>query len=886
MIPGSPMHGIVEKKSVRSGSVTSASDPSWRRLYPFASHFLNLGTLRYHYLDEGTGEPVVMVHGNPTWSFYFRNLVLALRGEYRCIVPDHVGCGLSDKPGDDAYDYRLQRRVDDLERLLDHLGLDRGVTLVLHDWGGMIGMACALRKPERIARLVILNTAAFQLPVSKQFPWRLRLIRSGGPLAALAVRGLNLFAHSATTMATAKGLSPDIRDGLIAPYDSWAHRIATLRFVQDIPLRPGDESYNLVGSVDKNLHRFADRPTLICWGMKDFVFDAHFLAEWRRRLPNAEVHEFPDAGHYVLEDAADRIVPLVRDFLSARSDQSRDRKGAPSNLSNIARSALAIPASNLNIASYLPEMARLHPNTKAILYQDVRGRYQSITFDELNRETDRYAHGLERAGIRRGTRTILMVRPGIEFFILTFALYKIGAVPVLIDPGMGKRRMVDCLAAVNAEAFVGIPLAQLLRITHPGAFRSARVVVTVGRSLGWGGFSLADIRADTAEPYEIAPTKPDDSAAIIFTTGSTGPPKGVLYLHGQFDAQVRILRDHFKIAPGEVDLPTFPLFALFDPALGMTAVLPEMDPTRPAEVDPTRIIGAIQSQNVTHMFGSPALLDRVGRYGEAHGTTLPSLRRVISAGAPVPLATLERFAKMLPSDARIHTPYGATEALPVASIDHVEILGETRHESACGGGTCVGRPVPGAIIRVIRISDEPIERWSDDLVLPVGETGEIVVKGPMVTREYCTDAAATRLAKIRDEGGFWHRMGDVGRIDEQGRFWFCGRKAHRVVTETGTLFTEPCEAIFNQHPSVYRSALVGVGAPPHQLPIICIELERSATALEQKSIALELLDLAARHEHTRAIQTVLYHSKFPVDIRHNAKLFREKLAVWAAEQLP
>ncbi len=856
-----------------------------RDLYPFESRFVKAGPWRYHYLDEGAGEPVVMVHGNPTWSFYFRNLVLALRGEYRCIVPDHIGCGLSDKPDDDGYDYRLKSRVDDLERLLDHLGLDRGVTLVLHDWGGMIGMACALRKPERIARLVILNTAAFLLPSSKRFPLRLRLIRSGGPIAAMAVRGFNLFAGSATTMATARGLAPEVRAGLIAPYDSWAHRIATLRFVQDIPLRPGDASYELVRNVDDSLHRFADRPMLICWGMKDFVFDAHFLAEWRRRFPKADVHEFPDAGHYVLEDAGNRIVPLVRDFLSRNPpNQSRDRKGAPGDRSNRAQFGHGDIAPSLNIASYLPEMARLHPNTKAIVYRDGGGRCEHVSFDDLNRETDRYAHGLERAGIRRGTRTILMVRPTIEFFILTFALYKVGAVPVLIDPGMGKRRMVECLTAVGAEAFIGIPLAHLLRIAHPSAFRSVRVNVTVGRRWAWGGLTLADLRADSSQPYEIAATSADAPAAIIFTTGSTGPPKGVLFRHGNFDAQVRILRDHFKIAPGEIDLPTFPLFALFDPALGMTAVLPEMDPTRPAWVDPTKIINAIRDQNVTHMFGSPALLDRVGRYGEERGVQLPSLRRVISAGAPVPPATLERFAKMLPEGARIHTPYGATEALPVASIDHAEILGETRHESARGGGTCVGRPVPGATVRVIRISDEPIEKWSDDLVLSVGEIGEIVVKGPMVTREYCTDAAATRLAKIHDGDTFWHRMGDVGRFDDQGRLWFCGRKAHRVVTESGTLFTEPCEAIFNNILSVKRSALVGVGTPSMQKPVIIVELAREEDATDE--LGQTLFRAAREHEITRMIDTFLIHYAFPVDIRHNAKIFREKLAVWAAEQLP
>lgn len=287
----------------------------YRRQYPFESHFLDREGLRYHYLDEGEGAPVVMVHGNPTWSFYFRALVKGLRGAFRCVVPDHIGCGLSDKPAEDRYEYVLERRVDDLESLLDHLGLIGGITLVLHDWGGMIGMACALRRPQRIARLVILNTAAFLLPPGKSLPLRLWALHGRNPLASVLVRGLNLFAWGATHVATAKRLPHEVRAALTAPYDSWAHRIATLRFVQDIPLRPGDRSYDLAKSVDENLHRLRDLPMLICWGERDFVFDAHFLNEWRRRFPAAEVHAFPDAGHYVLEDAAQEVVALVRGFL-------------------------------------------------------------------------------------------------------------------------------------------------------------------------------------------------------------------------------------------------------------------------------------------------------------------------------------------------------------------------------------------------------------------------------------------------------------------------------------------------------------------------------------------------------------------------------------------
>lgn len=288
----------------------------WRPLYPFESHYFDRSGLQMHYLDEGRGPPVVMVHGNPTWSFYFRELVKALRAQFRCIVPDHIGCGLSDKPGDDRYAYSLQSRVDDLEALLDHLRIEGPTTLVVHDWGGMIGLACALRRPERIARLVILNTAAFLPPPGKRFPWQLRVLHGRNAWTELAVRGLNLFTWPATWMATTKGLPTAVKAGLMAPYDSWANRIAPLRFVQDIPTRPRHRSYDLCKGVDDNLHRLADRPMLICWGERDFVFDRDFLNEWRRRFPKAEVHGFPDAGHYVMEDAAERVVPLVREFLA------------------------------------------------------------------------------------------------------------------------------------------------------------------------------------------------------------------------------------------------------------------------------------------------------------------------------------------------------------------------------------------------------------------------------------------------------------------------------------------------------------------------------------------------------------------------------------------
>jgi haloalkane dehalogenase len=280
------------------------------------THYLHLADgLRLHYRDEGQGEPVVMLHGNPTWSFYFRNLIAGVRDRYRVIAPDHMGCGQSDRPDDQQYEYCLRRRVDDLETLLNHLGLNDRLTLVLHDWGGMIGMAYASRHPERIARLVILNTAAFLLPAKKKLPWQLWLIRKT-PLGPFLVRGLNAFVRGALRYGVVHPLLPEDRDKYMEPYCTWKERLGVLRFVQDIPLAPGDPSYDLVCEVQDGLHRFQQVPILICWGARDFVFDDDFLAEWRRRFPAAEVHRFEDAGHLVLEDAGDRIVPLLRDFLA------------------------------------------------------------------------------------------------------------------------------------------------------------------------------------------------------------------------------------------------------------------------------------------------------------------------------------------------------------------------------------------------------------------------------------------------------------------------------------------------------------------------------------------------------------------------------------------
>lgn len=541
-----------------------------------------------------------------------------------------------------------------------------------------------------------------------------------------------------------------------------------------------------------------------------------------------------------------------------------------------------------NISDALTDRAREAPDRIAMHYPcgrtaDGRVAYCSIGYAALERDVAAMARALPRIGIGAGVRAALMVRPGPEFFVLMFALMRAGAVPVLIDPGIDRRALKQCLAEAQPAAFIGIPLAHLARIVLGWARGSLTTLVTVGRRWAWGGHRYADLLEDGRRETGGAErrTAPDDLAAILFTSGSTGIPKGVEYQHRHFAAQVETIRAAFGIAAGEIDLPTFPPFALFDPALGMTTVLPEMDFARPARADPVKLAQAIEDFGATMMFGSPALLETFSRWGVAHERRFPTLKRVLSAGAPVRPEVVECMRALLPGDATLWTPYGATECLPLAIVEGREILDHARSRTAAGAGILVGRPVAGNLVRVIAIDDAPIERWDEARPVPGGAVGEITVTGPTTTLAYFRRDAATRGAKIRDGDRIVHRMGDLGYFDLDGRLWYVGRKSHRVETAAGPLFTEQVEGIFNTQPGVARSALVGVGARGAQMPVVCVELARGA---DRPRVEAGLRALAARHELTRAIEKFLVHRGFPVDIRHNAKIGREQLARWAAEQ--
>lgn len=548
----------------------------------------------------------------------------------------------------------------------------------------------------------------------------------------------------------------------------------------------------------------------------------------------------------------------------------------------------------LNIANRLRISAKAVPDQRAVVFpesRDAAGRvaWTHLTFQELDDEADAIARGLISLGVKPGHRIVLMVRPSIEFIALTFGIFRTGAICTLIDPGMGKKSVLKCLDEVDPDGFVAIPPVHLLRKLMPWRYRNARLNLIVGpRKSRLGCRSYSEIvAAGRNSNLPLPETCSTDSAAIIFTSGSTGPPKGVLYEHGMFDAQVDLIQSHYQPHPGEIDLPGFPLFALFNLAMQITTVIPDMDPTRPARVNPERILEAIRSQGVTQAYGSPALWNRVGRYCEEHSITLPTLKRVLSAGAPVPIHVVKRMTAALSPTADIFTPYGATECLPVASIGGRTVLNETAAKTALGKGTCIGTIFDQMEVRIIRTSFDAIDNIALTEPLPDGEIGEIIVKGPVATRQYFRRPEATAGAKIRDGETFWHRMGDVGYFDASKRLWFCGRKAHIVFPQSGPMYSVCCEAIFNNHPQVYRSALVGVGSRGQQVPVIVVEPEEGAfpaSPSEQARFRNELLALAQANPLTQSITHILFHPSLPVDTRHNVKINREELAGWASER--
>jgi len=530
----------------------------------------------------------------------------------------------------------------------------------------------------------------------------------------------------------------------------------------------------------------------------------------------------------------------------------------------------------MNIAQALTAQARAQPYGTALIIpcgrSGKRWTDDRYSYRDLDQLSTRLAAGLTAQGIQPGTRVAFMVPPSLEFFALFFGLFKAGCIPVLVDPGIGMKPLKACLGEAQPEVFIGITRAQIARLVLGWGRGSIKRTITVGARPFWIGQRYRQLASTPTDGFSPPEVTPDDPAAILFTSGSTGTPKGVVYRHRHFAAQVDLIRDAYGIRPGEVDLPTFPPFALFDPALGMTTVIPPMDFTRPAKVDPAMLVSLIEHYAVTNLFGSPALMNTLTRHLEAGKIRLPGLRRVLSAGAPVHARVIERMHRALTDEADIHTPYGATECLPVASISGRELTGGLSEGNLQGRGICIGHPNPANRIRIIQISDEAIGLAEYASDVEPGKIGEICVQGPTTTDQYFNREHQTREAKMTDgEGRIWHRMGDLGWMDEDGRLWYCGRKSERVRMGQAELYTECVEGPVNAVPGVYRSALVGLGPNGEQSPLVVIEPEPGAEVRE-------LIDPVKALVSRWGIERVEVRNNFPVDIRHNAKIRRAEIA--------
>jgi olefin beta-lactone synthetase len=534
----------------------------------------------------------------------------------------------------------------------------------------------------------------------------------------------------------------------------------------------------------------------------------------------------------------------------------------------------------MNIAHRISKMAKIIPDKKSVVFShrlsDGSYSYPSFTFKQFEERSNQFAHMLTNAGVKPGMRTLLFVKPCLDFSIITFALFKIGAIPVLIDPGMGIKNLLKSIKQVRPEAMVSIGLVHWIRRFKRAPFSDVKVKVSM-QKVGGRTQHIYDGLEDLPKEFDIFPAEDSDYSAILFTSGGTGIPKGVLYTHGILNAQTDALQKMFFLDETQKDLPGFPLFALFTLAMGMTSVVPDMDPTKPAQCHPERLVKNILDNEITFVAGSPSIWEKVGKYCLSQNIQLPTVKHVVMFGAPVRSELHEMYKKIL-TIGDTYTPYGATESLPVSLISGSEILNGKAQLTRQGAGTCIGKPAPGIEIRIHKAADIPEARVIEE---STGVIGEIIVSGAQVTPAYFEMDEETKKAKIIEQGKLWHRIGDMGYFDQEGHLWFLGRKSHRVkVDDLTTHYPIQVEAIFNQHKDIRRSALIGIKKNSNITPALVIERHDGQTSMSQ-AFEKDLKQLALSSAHTRMISDFYLHPSFPVDVRHNIKIDRLKLAMWA-----
>jgi acyl-CoA synthetase (AMP-forming)/AMP-acid ligase II len=533
----------------------------------------------------------------------------------------------------------------------------------------------------------------------------------------------------------------------------------------------------------------------------------------------------------------------------------------------------------MNIINDIEVWAIKNPQKTAIAWESTslfQSKFHKLSYRQLIENSNSFANGLTNLGVQKGDKALIFLKPSLDYHAIVFAVFKLGVIPVFIDPGMGKENLLKAVEESKPKLLIAERIVHVLAKLNSKSFESAKYLVT-NKTMPFSNIHSLNSLKDNNKSYETTQLSPDELSAILYTSGGTGKPKGVNYSHQIFLEQKRILQKTYKLTEDDVDLPGFPLFSLFTLAMGMKSVIPNMNPAKPSKASGRKIVKNIHDNQVTFAAGSPAIWKNVSEYCLSVGEKLPSIKYMVMFGAPVSNKIHRDFSNIL-DKGTTYTPYGATESLPVSNIAGSFILKETSERTNMGKGTCIGKIVEGIECKIIKVSDETITNFNEIQELNINEVGEIIVTGKVVTELYFNNEEATKKSKIYDGEKVWHRVGDLGYFDEEANLWFCGRKIHRVDTNLLTHYSVTCESIFNQHPEVERSALIGLGQSGNQKPAIVIERKRPLLNSKRKQFESELLNLAKNFEHTKDIVDIFYCPKFPVDIRHNIKINRTQLA--------
>jgi acyl-CoA synthetase (AMP-forming)/AMP-acid ligase II/pimeloyl-ACP methyl ester carboxylesterase len=841
---------------------------------------------------------VLCVHGNPSWSFLWRNLLRAAPSDVRVIAVDQLDMGFSERTGGKR---TLQTRIDDLVELTDELDVGGPVVTVAHDWGGPISLGWALRhltpptpehatsdasrqmarRPAKLAGVVLTNTAVHQ-PEGSPAPSVIRLIRSRAMLRQTAVN-TTAFIRGAYEMSRPR-LSAEVRHGFMAPYLDRNRRTAIADFVADIPLDPGHESAAALDAIAAGLSALADTPAFLLWGPRDLVFGDLYLHDLERRLPHAQVHRFPGAAHFVSEDAD--VAGAISAWLETIGDAE---SGVPSPPLPPADSSTG----GASGARALSDFSIADPASVAVT--EMAPARRSITFGQLAEQVEHLAIGMAHHGIHAGQRVALMIPPGIDLSVAIYACWRRGATVVLVDSGLGPTGMQRALVGAAPEHLIGIDraLAAAAALRWPGRRISVDQLSPVRSTvLGVEANVTSLIEAGAGAAGEtLDHPSPDDLAAVVFTSGATGPSKGVVYRHRQLMAQRDALMERYEITSSDRLVAAFAPFALYGPTMGITSIVPDMDVTKPGTLTAHTLADAAGAVDATLVFASPAALANTVATADAlhddQRSAFASVRLLLSAGAPVRSGLLSSARALFP-EARAHTPYGMTEVLPVADISLDEIVAA---ETSGGDGVCVGHPLRSVDVLIDPLDDRG--RPTGAVSADPGPLGEILVRAPHLREGYDRLWFTQHLAS---QPTGWHRTGDIGRIDLDGRLWVGGRMGHVIVTANGPLAPVPVEQAIERLDGIRAAAAVGVGPAGTQPVVVVVEMEETAAERHPGPTAsLELIDrvrtaVAARDRAGGAgngvdVAAVLVSDALPVDRRHNSKIDRARVAAWAGRVL-